>query len=171
MKSAVRKAMDALFWACIGVSGVSLVLISAVVPWGVYMRYVVNRAASWPEPAAILFTVVLTFFGSAACYRANLHMSVTLIPDRLPPALRRMVAVLNELLIGLLALFMVIWGARLVETTWHQVIPEFPFLAVGVTYLPIPLGGAVLLLFVLERLALGPAPAIADAGHGGPAAE
>jgi TRAP-type C4-dicarboxylate transport system permease small subunit len=29
-------------------------------------------------------------------------------------------------------------------------------LSVGVTYLPIPLGGAVLLLFIIERLAIGP---------------
>jgi TRAP-type C4-dicarboxylate transport system permease small subunit len=29
-------------------------------------------------------------------------------------------------------------------------------LSVGVTYLPIPVGGAILFLFVLERLIIGP---------------
>jgi TRAP-type C4-dicarboxylate transport system permease small subunit len=114
---------------------------------------------------------VLTFFGAAACYRVNLHMSVTLIPDRLPQALRRIVFLFNEVLIGTIALFMVIWGARLVQATWHQVIPEFPFIAVGITYLPIPAGGGLLLLFVLERLTIGPAPAVTDAGHGAESAE
>ena len=57
------------------------------------------------------------------------------------------------------ALFMVIWGARLVGTTWHQSIAEFPALSVGVTYLPIPIGGAMTLLFVLERLLIGLAAA------------
>ena len=33
-----------------------------------------------------------------------------------------------------------------------------PFLSVGVTYLPIPIGGALLLCFVLERITLGPPP-------------
>src|SRR5262249_18480410 len=56
---------------------------------------------------------------------------------------------------GALGLFMVIYGARLVEATWHQSIAEFPSLSVGVTYLPIPIGGAVILLFVIERLAIG----------------
>ncbi|HEX7927627.1 MAG TPA: TRAP transporter small permease subunit, partial [bacterium] len=71
MVAVFRRVMDAIFWACITISGVSLVLISAVVPWGVYTRYVLNSAASWPEPAAILLTIVLTFFGAAACYRAR----------------------------------------------------------------------------------------------------
>jgi TRAP-type C4-dicarboxylate transport system permease small subunit len=158
-----RRAMDALYALCVSVAGVALVLISAVVPWGVWTRYVLNQAASWPEPAAILLTIVLTFFGAAACYRLGLHMRVTLLTDALPSPARRAADLAGEALMGVLALFMLIWGARLVETTWHQTIAAFPFLSVGVTYLPIPLGGAITLLFVVERLTLGPPPrALAD---------
>jgi TRAP-type C4-dicarboxylate transport system permease small subunit len=59
---------------------------------------------------------------------------------------------------ALISLFMVIWGGRLVAATWQQVIAEFPFLSVGVTYLPIPIGGAITLLFIAERLLIGPPP-------------
>ena len=60
-------------------------LISAVIPWGVYTRYVLNSAASWPEPMAILLTIVLTFFGAATCYRTGTHMRVSiLVRDCLP---------------------------------------------------------------------------------------
>ena len=45
-----RKAMDALYFICVLIAGTALVLISAVIPWGVYTRYVLNSAASWPEP-------------------------------------------------------------------------------------------------------------------------
>src|SRR6266403_1028490 len=69
----LRAAMDALYRLCVVVSGAALVLISAVIPWGVFTRYVLNSAASWPEPMAILLTIVLTFFGAAACYRAGAH--------------------------------------------------------------------------------------------------
>jgi TRAP-type C4-dicarboxylate transport system permease small subunit len=78
----------------------------------------------------------------------------------LPPALQRLSALAVELLMALIALFMIHWGARLVAVTWHNSVADFPSLSVGVTYLPIPLGGAILLLFVIERLAIGPpAPA------------
>ena len=164
-----RAAMDALYWLCVVVSGSALVLISAVIPWGVFTRYVLNSAASWPEPMAILLTIVLTFFGAAACYRVGTHMSVSVVVRALSRPLRRTIEPLAELLVALVSLFMVIWGAKLVETTWYQSIAEFPALSVGLTYLPIPVGGALTLLFVAERLSIGP-PQRAPEGHAGAAA-
>jgi TRAP-type C4-dicarboxylate transport system permease small subunit len=150
-----RKAMDALYLACVIIAGVSLVLISAVIPWAVYTRYVVNRAASWPEPMAVLLTIVLTFFGAAACYRLGSHMNVTLLVDKLPRAWRRVTDLIVELLMATMALFMLVKGVGLVEATWSNSIADFPFLSVGVTYLPIPIGGFILLMFVIEHVTIG----------------
>jgi TRAP-type C4-dicarboxylate transport system permease small subunit len=158
--------MNALYRLCVAVSGAALVLISAVIPWGVFTRYVLNSAASWPEPMAILLTIVLTFFGAAACYRAGTHMSVSVLVRAMSRPWRRLVEPLGEALVALVSVFMVIWGARLIGTTWHQSIAEFPALSVGVTYLPIPIGGAVTLLFVVERLLIGRPPQAVEA-HGG----
>jgi TRAP-type C4-dicarboxylate transport system permease small subunit len=71
------------------------------------------------------------------------------------------------MLMALIALFMIDWGLKLVAATWQNSIADFPSLSVGVTYLPIPLGGAILLLFVIERVAIG---SPAQAGRGGSAA-
>jgi TRAP-type C4-dicarboxylate transport system permease small subunit len=150
--------MDTLYRACAVVAGSALVIISLVVPWGVYTRYVLDSAASWPEPMAILLSIVLTFFGAAACYRSGTHMRVTVLRDHLPGRAQGAVDLVAEGLMALVSVFMIVWGGRLVATTWHQVIAEFPFLSVGITYLPIPLGGAVTLLFVVERLLIGPPP-------------
>jgi TRAP-type C4-dicarboxylate transport system permease small subunit len=157
-KLCVRAAMDALYRFFVIVAGGALVLISAVIPWGVFTRYVLNSAASWPEPMAILLTIVLTFFGSAACYRAGTHMSVSVLVRALSPPLQRVIEPFSEGLVALVGVFMMIWGARLVGTTWHQSIAEFPALPVGVTYLPIPVSGAITLLFVVERLLIGRPP-------------
>ena len=156
MADQFRRAMDALYLLCAAVAGTALVLISAVIPWAVFTRYVLNSAASWPEPLAVLLTIVLTFFGAAACYRLGLHMNVSFFVDMLPPPLRALVDAIVELLMGLFAVFMVIWGSRLVATTWDNSIADFPFLSVGVTYLPIPIGGLLLLMFVIEHMTIGP---------------
>ena len=42
--------------------------------------------------------------------------------------------------------------------TWHQVIAEFPGLSVGITYLPIPVGGLITVLFIVERVWCGEPP-------------
>ena len=136
----------------------AVVLISAVIPWAVYTRYVVNRAASWPEPMAVLLMIVLTFFGAAACYRVRLHMRVSFFVSLLPSSAQQVMALLVELLMALVALFMVNWGIKLVAATWQNSIADFPSLSVGATYLPIPIGGAILLLFVIERVMFGAAP-------------
>ena len=156
---AIRGVMDALYALCVWLAGLALVLISAVIPWAVYTRYVLNRAASWPEPTAVLLMIVLTFFGAAACYRVGLHMRMSFFVSLLPARLQRLSAVAVELLMALIALFMANWGTKLVAATWQNSFPDFPALSVGVTYLPIPLGGAILFLFVLERLTIGPATA------------
>jgi TRAP-type C4-dicarboxylate transport system permease small subunit len=162
MERRLRRAMDGLYRLCVAVSGTALVLISAVIPWGVFTRYALNSAASWPEPMAILLTIVLTFFGAAACYRAGTHMSVSVLVRAMSRPLRKMTEALAEVLVALVSLFMAIWGIRLVAATWHQSIAEFPALSVGVTYLPIPIGGAITLLFVVERLVIGPPSQAAD---------
>ena len=153
-----RKTMDALYLACVVVAGSALVLISAVIPWGVYTRYVVNRAASWPEPMAVLLTIVLTFIGAAACYRTGNHMSVSVLVRMLSGTRERIAKFAGEALVAALGVFMVIYGTKLCIATWHSDIADFPTLSVGLTYLPIPIGGAITLLFVIERLLIGPPP-------------
>jgi TRAP-type C4-dicarboxylate transport system permease small subunit len=165
MRAGYRQAMDLLYLACVSLAGAALVLITLIIPWGVFTRYGLNSAASWPEPAAILLAIVLTFFGAAACYRVGQHMQVTFVRDHLPPTLRRLADAASELLVAALAAFMAVWGYRLCLDTWNQSIAEFPVLSVGLTYLPIPLGGVCLLLFVIERLALGRPSAPAAAGR------
>lgn len=150
--------MDYLYLVCVVVGCVALVLISAIIPYAVFTRYVLNSAASWPEPTAILLTIVLTFIGAAAGYRLNLHMNVSYFADHLPSQWRRLLDLVVQLLMALIAVFMIVWGERLVEVTWHNTIADFPFLSVGVTYLPIPVGGVCLLLFIVERIFLGIPP-------------
>jgi TRAP-type C4-dicarboxylate transport system permease small subunit len=158
--------MDMLYWACVVFAGLALVLISAVIPWAVFTRYQLNSAASWPEPFAVLLTIVLTFFGAAACYRQGRHMSIAFFTGMLPEAVRRVIGFLAEILVGIFAVFMAFYGAKLVMATWYNSIPDFPELSVGVTYLPIPAGGAILVCFVLERVTIGPPPVPVERDEG-----
>src|SRR5476651_2317083 len=122
MVSLYRQAMDGVYRFCVVVAGSAMVLISVIVPWGVFTRYVLNSASSWPESAAILLSIVLTFFGAAACYRVGLHMRVSFVRDHMPPVLQRLSDVLAELLMAAVGVFMMNWGWGLCMTTWGQSI-------------------------------------------------
>jgi TRAP-type C4-dicarboxylate transport system permease small subunit len=144
--------MDMLNTACLFVAGICLVVITIIIPYGVFCRYVLNSAASWPEPMAVLLMIVISFFSAVVCYRENLHIGVALLPNALSGSARVLLGWLIELAMLGTNLFMLRYGINLVQVTWYQSIAEFPWLSVGVAYLPIPIGGAVTILFVIERL-------------------
>ena len=158
MKAAYAAAMERLYLACIVVSALALVAITLVIPYGVFMRYVMNSASSWPEPFSVLAMVLFSFVGGAAAYRANVHIAVQMLTDAVPPRARRALLLLADLAMVATALFMMVYGTQLVRATWNQTIAEFPTLSVGITYLPIPVGGLFTLLFIIERLWLGMPP-------------
>jgi TRAP-type C4-dicarboxylate transport system permease small subunit len=158
MKARYAAAMEVLYVACMVISGASLVVITLIIPYGVFMRYVLNAAASWPEPLAVLLMIVFSFLGGAAVYRANVHIAVRALLDAVDERWRRRLRRLVDVAMGVTALFMLIWGLRLVYATWYQVISEFPVLSVGLTYAPLPLAGLITLLFIIERVWIGEPP-------------
>ena len=158
MKAAYAAAMERLYLACIVVSASALVAITLVIPYGVFMRYVMNSASSWPEPFSVLAMVLFSFVGGAAAYRAGAHISVQMLTDAVPAAVRGVLLRLADAAMVATALFMLVYGTQLVRTTWGQTIAEFPTLSVGITYLPIPVGGLFTLLFIVEKLWLGTPP-------------
>ena len=152
MQASYVGLMDLLHRLCLLIAGVCLVVITIIIPWGVFTRYVLNYGSSWPEPLAVLLMIWFSFTAAALCYRERLHISVQILPmvlQRLPRVL------LGWLVEFAMALFMLVWGVRLVHTTWFQAISDFPAISVGISYLPVPIGGAITLLFVIERLWTG----------------
>jgi TRAP-type C4-dicarboxylate transport system permease small subunit len=155
MQAHYVRAMDRLQFLCMLVAGSCLVVITLIIPWGVFTRYVLNSASSWPEPMAVLLMIWFSFLSAALCYRENLHIGVMILPNALKGSARVAVGWLVEACMAATNLFMLIWGLRLVETTWYQVIADFPIVSTGTSYLPVPLGGTITLLFVIERLWTG----------------
>jgi TRAP-type C4-dicarboxylate transport system permease small subunit len=159
LKTIYRQAMEGLYIACIGMAGVVMLIMTIIIPYGVFMRYVVGSPASWPEPAGILLMVLFSFIGGAAAYRAKAHIAVSTLLNMLNDPNRVRMERTADIGMGVIALFMIKWGVQLVQATWQNTIAEFPDLSVGVTYIPIPVAGVVTLLFVIERLWLGEPPA------------
>jgi TRAP-type C4-dicarboxylate transport system permease small subunit len=150
--------MEWIYIGCIVLSGTALVVITLIIPFGVFMRYVMNSPLSWPEPAAVVMMVMFSFLGGAAIYRANVHVAVEALLNAVRPAVRRVMLWGVDLCVGLTAAFMLGYGAQLCKVTWFQTMAEFPSLKQGIVYLPIPIAGVLTLLFLFERIWAGPPP-------------
>ena len=152
MKERYIAAMAQLHRVCVVIGAVCLVLMTLIIPWGVFTRYVLGIGSSWPEPMAVLLMIWFSFLSAAICYREHLHIGVSILPSALSGSRRVALGWVVEILMAATNLFILVYGIRLVQTTWYQTIAEFPIVSVGVSYLPVPIGGAVILLFVVERL-------------------
>lgn len=156
MRETILRLNDRLYLACIWGAGLSIFVMALIIPWGIFTRYVLGSGSQWPEPIAILLMVVFTFLGAAAGYRAGAHIAVGMLTDRLPPGLRQGAAALVHACMAAVAAFMTFYGTRLCIGTWHQNIGEIPWMPVGATYIPVPLGGFIMLVFVVEHMVFGP---------------
>jgi TRAP-type C4-dicarboxylate transport system permease small subunit len=155
MRDAFHKFNDGVYLACIWISGIAIAVMSVIIPWGIFTRYVLGTGSQWPEPIAIQLMVLFTFLGAAVAYRARSHIAVTLVTDRLPDSVRHVLRGLVHLLMLAVALFMVVYGTKLCVQTWNQVIGQLPWMPVGLTYTPVPLGGLATALFIVEQIAFG----------------
>ena len=124
MKNTVLRFNDLLYRVCIGIAGLSVLTMTLIIPWGIFARYVLGSGSSWPEPTAILLMVVFTFFGAAASYRAGAHMAVSMAVERMPAMLRKQAAVLVQILMVIVCLFMTVKGFKLCMTTWNQFLAK-----------------------------------------------
>ncbi len=165
MRAAYFRAMDELHRACVFMAGLALVVITLIIPWGVFTRYVLNSASSWPEPLAILLMIVISFLSAVVCYREHLHIAVGILPSITSGVGRLLLGIVIESGMFLMNMFLLWYGINLVKQTWYQSIAEFPIVSVGVSYLPIPICGLITILFIVERFLKGdwfPAPHIHD---------
>jgi TRAP-type C4-dicarboxylate transport system permease small subunit len=156
MKEAMLGWMDRLYLLCMWTAGIGIVAMSLVIPWGVFARYVLGSGSQWPEPVAIMLMTVFTFFGAAVTYRAAGHIAVETLTQAVPPAWQRRLEIASDLLMLALSAFMVIWGLKLVIETMGQTLSDLPWLPVGISYLPLPLGSLITVAFIVEKMAYGP---------------
>jgi len=155
MSEIYLKWMDRLYLLAMAIAGLSLLVMTIVIPIGIFSRYVLNRGESWPEPVAIICMVTFTFIGAAVGYRAGSHIAVNMLTDRLPAGLKILCARVVDLLMLLISLIIFWYSYLLCMELWEQPVAEFPLLTSGESYLPLPVGSAMLILFVLERLFFG----------------
>jgi TRAP-type C4-dicarboxylate transport system permease small subunit len=134
------------------VASIGMILMTAMVAWQVFSRYVLNASPSWTEPLSILVMSWFIFLGAAVGVRENFHMGFDVLIHFIPGAGPWMRGI-SDLAILVFGGGMVVYGGQLMIQTWTATIPVLQ-LPGGFTYMPLVAGGVLITLFALERLAL-----------------
>lgn len=127
-----------------------LVLMTAIVGWQVFGRYVLNSSPSWSEQASLTLMIWYVSFAAAAGVREGFHIRIVAAENAAPGKIKRVMRVAANLVVAGCGAAMLVWGGDLVVRTWSHVIPSLG-LPRGLAYLGLPIAGLLIALFALER--------------------
>ena len=128
-----------------------LVLMTVIVGWQVFGRYILNSTPSWSEQAALTLMIWYVALAAAAGVRQGFHIRIVALEEAVSPAVRKWMQVVSNTLVGLCGAAMLIWGGELVLRTWSHVVPSLG-IPRGLTYLALPISGALMALFAFEQV-------------------
>ncbi|MBL1435708.1 MAG: TRAP transporter small permease [Rhodobacteraceae bacterium] len=148
----VSKMLAVVARISLWLSGIGLVLMTALISWQVFGRFVLNDSPSWTEPLAVILMGWFVFLGAAVGIREGYHLSFDILVMIVPPKGKLFLYSLSDMVIIAFASGMVYFGSSLAALAWAATLPSLGFPG-GVAYLPIVLGGGLMVIFSIERLA------------------
>lgn len=121
----------------------------------VVMRYVFGITPIWSEELAILMFAWATLGGLALGVREGFHVRLAALVDRLPPRARKLAERGIDSLACALGAYLVWAGWRYVDITRGSTSAAIQY-PIELLHGLAPVAGALLFVFALERILLGP---------------
>lgn len=147
-----QRALDLIATVAIGTAAIALLGLVVVQGWQVFARYVLNDSPSWTEPVTLLLLATAMSLGAATGVHTNRHFGFFLLHDHVRPAVRRMIDVLVPLVIIAIGAVLAYWASVLL-LDGLDIKAAGAALPQSINYLPLAVGGALMVLFALNRLA------------------
>ncbi|MEP7330041.1 MAG: TRAP transporter small permease [Betaproteobacteria bacterium] len=147
----LARTNDRLATGALWLSGIGLLVMTAITGWQVFGRYVLNDSPQWVERTTLLLVLYFTFLAGAVGVREESHLGIAFINDALPPAVRRTVMTIVYFVLAAFGGILVWNGLMLVKETWDVATPIIR-IPEGATYFAIPLGGLLIASFALELM-------------------
>lgn len=132
-------------------AALGLVVMTAVVGWQVFGRFILDSSPSWTEQTAMLLMIWYVLFAAAAGVREGFHIRIALLDDLLGPGGVAMAHRVINALVAVFGLVIAFYGADLLWAVRDHVIPSLG-LKRWVAYAPLPISGFLMTIFALENM-------------------
>jgi TRAP-type C4-dicarboxylate transport system permease small subunit len=141
----MKKALEAL-------NAAVLLCMFVIVMLSVVFRVVIAVPASWTEELAQYTLIFLAFIGSAAVMRDERHIAITVFTDRLRKGPRRVLNVVNRLLMLPFFVILAIGAFDNMRMNWEVELPTVSWMTIGTMYLVVFLSALVMIFYLLVNL-------------------
>jgi len=148
------RALDGLSTLAMGLAGAALVAMALIQAWQVFARYVMNDSPGWTEPLALLLMSFAVMFGAAVAVRRETHFAFQGFQEAAPGRAQWVLKSISRLIAAASGAGLMVMGGAMMIDDWPVAMAGAP-LPSGLKFAGLCVGGALILLFSLERLLTG----------------
>ena len=147
----MKAPLTLLSRASLILSSICLIAMTAIISYQVVARYFFNASPAWSERLSLVLLAYLVFFGAAAGVHLRFHIRIDAVRNAMPARFGRLIDIAANLAVAGAGLVMVIAGWQLTTKLWAFDIPALG-LPSGLTMLPLPIAGALIVVFALAHV-------------------
>jgi TRAP-type C4-dicarboxylate transport system permease small subunit len=151
MREALRRIIGGVERALTAMAASIMGLLSLVVCWQVFARYVLQRSPIWVEEFSVTAIMWIGLLGAASAVWTGDHMRLELISKKLPKAGGLFLEILIDSAIGYFAFFLLRHGLVLTQAMWDSQMSTIK-LPLGITYLVLPIAAVFMIIFAALRV-------------------
>lgn len=133
----------------IAAAAIGLILMTLIVGWQVYGRYILNKSPDWSEQAALALMIWYVCLAAAAGIHQNFHIRIVALEEKVSGRTKSIMALIRHGVTFFCGVIMGVYGIQLVAETWVHAVPTLPFTR-GMVYLVVPISGVLIALFSTE---------------------
>ena len=151
MRKAIQRIIGGVERALTAVAATLMAILSLVVCWQVFARYVLQKSPIWVEEFSVTAIMWIGLLGAAAAVWTGDHMRLEFVTKKLPKNWGIGLEVLIDTAIGAFALFLLQHGLVLTRAMWDSQMSTIK-LPLGITYLVLPIAAMFMIIFAVLRV-------------------
>ncbi len=128
------------------ITAIMVVLLTLLISWQVFSRYVLNTGQFWAEELAVISMMWIGFLGTAGALWTDSHIGLNLFVEKFPEFLKMVSGVLRYLIIAIFSFILFYNGIILVNRTMSGKLSALD-IPIGYSYMIVPISALLLVLF------------------------
>ena len=131
-----------------------MLIVTLVVTWQVFSRYVLNDPSSLTEELARFILIWLTLLGCAYAYRKNNHLGLDLVYAQAVGLTKKVMYYFMHIAVLSFALMVMVFGGFELMSMTDTLGQTSPALGINISlvYSVIPISGALIIVFSIQNL-------------------
>lgn len=137
-----------------GVERVCMILVvslAVIVFLQVFNRFILKAPLAWSEDLAMLLFQWVAFLGAAVGVKRTRHFGIELVVKKMSAGTRHWIEIaVIPLVVGAVAVVMIVQGYNLIQFNLNRVYSSMDLSYIW-AYLPIPVSGVLIIIFLIEQ--------------------